>query len=121
MTTLSRVLVVEDQIIMLLALVDDLADQGIEAVPVTSAKGAVTLLDSVDALITDIELPGGYNGLQLARFAANLRPGLPIAVVSAGIRPRADQLPAGAAFLPKPCRARDIVAALDRQRPAHAA
>ena len=59
MTTLSRVLVVEDEVITLLALIDDLASRQIEAVPVTSARGAVSLLDGIDALVTDIELPGG--------------------------------------------------------------
>lgn len=120
-TAKSRILVVEDQIILLLALVDELAGQQIEAVPVTSAKGAVSLLDTVDGLITDIDLPGGYSGLQLARFAANLRPGLPIVVVSGGTRPASGDLPRGAAFLPKPYRVSDIVAALDRQSLPHAA
>src|SRR5690606_8711574 len=98
MPTLSRVLVVEDEIILLLDLVDNLAEHDIEAVPVTTAKGAVSMIDTIDALITDIELPGGYSGLQLARLAANLRPGLPIVVVSGGVRPSQDDLPAGAVF-----------------------
>ena len=121
MTTLSRVLVVEDEVITLLALIDDLASRQIEAVPVTSARGAVSLLDGIDALVTDIELPGGYDGLQLARLAASQRPGLPIVVVSGGVRPTADQLPRGAAFLPKPYRVSDIVSALDQQVVARAA
>jgi DNA-binding NtrC family response regulator len=115
MSQLSRILAVEDQILLLLDLVDNLADYGIEAVPVTSARGAVSLLDGVDALITDIELPGGYNGLQLARLAARLRPGMPIVVVSGGVTPEPSDLPAGALFFPKPYRVEDLVAALKRQ------
>lgn len=121
MTALSRVLVVEDEVITLLALVDDLADRQIEAVPVTSARGAVSLLDGVDALVTDIELPGGYNGLQLARLAARLRPGLPIVVVSGGVNPSPDELPQGAIFVPKPYGIDNIIAALDGQRVSRAA
>jgi DNA-binding NtrC family response regulator len=118
----QRVLVVEDEVILLLDLVDNLADYGFEPVPVTTAKGAVSLLgENVDALVTDIELPGGYNGLQLARLAAKARPNLPIVVVSAGIRPAADELPSGAVFLAKPYRIEDIVAALESQRIARAA
>lgn len=122
MADLSRVLVVEDEIILLLDLVDNLADFGLEAVPVTSARGAVALIDTrIDALITDIELPGGYSGLQLARLANKIRPGLPIVVVSGGVRPAANELPPNAVFLPKPYRMDDILSALTRQYRACAA
>jgi len=122
MSSLSRILVVEDEILLLLDLVDGLADHGIEAVPVTSARGAASLLDSdIGALVTDIELPGGRDGLQLAHMAARRRPGLPVVVVSGGVRPTPQQMPPGAAFLPKPYRLTDILAALERQIPARAA
>lgn len=122
MSDLSRILVAEDEILLLLSLVDGLAEHGHEAVPVTSARAAVSLLDTdIDALVTDIELPGNYSGLQLARLTARLRPGLPIVVVSGGVRPKSDELPPGAIFLPKPYRIEDIMAALERQRTARAA
>ncbi|SMQ70285.1 Response regulator receiver domain-containing protein [Devosia lucknowensis] len=121
MTDLSRVLVVEDEIILLLSLIDDLEDLGLDAVPVTSARGAMSLLDQVDALVTDVELPGNYTGLQLARFAATARPGMPIVVVSGGVTPKADDLPVGAVFIPKPYSTATIVAALERQVVARAA
>ncbi|NGP18176.1 response regulator [Devosia aurantiaca] len=118
----GRVLVVEDEVILLLDLVDNLVDFGLEPLPVTTASGAASLLDdSISGLVTDIELPGSYNGLQLARLAARNRPGLPIVVVSAGVCPAHDDLPAGAVFLPKPYRVEDIVAALESQRIARAA
>lgn len=118
----GRVLVVEDEVILLLDLVDNLIDYGFEPLPVTTAKGAASLLDeNISALVTDVELPGGYDGLQLARLAARTRPALPIVVVSAGVHPAAEDLPAGAVFLPKPYRVEDIVAALESQRIARAA
>jgi DNA-binding NtrC family response regulator len=122
MSTTGRVLVVEDEVILLLDLVDSLIDYGYDPLPVTTAKAAAELLDSnVTALVTDIELPGGHDGLQLARLAARLRPGMPIVVVSAGIRPAKDELPEGAVFIPKPYRVDRIVAALESQRIARAA
>ncbi|QQR39954.1 DNA-binding transcriptional response regulator [Devosia rhizoryzae] len=118
----GRVLVVEDEVILLLDLVDSLVDFGLEPLPVTTASGAASLLgDNIAGLITDIELPGAYDGLQLARLAARSRPGLPIVVVSAGVRPSREDLPTGAVFLPKPYRVEDIVAALESQRIARAA
>lgn len=118
----QRVLVVEDQVVLLLDLVDNLVDYGYEPLPVTTAKGAVSLLsDNICALVTDIELPGGYSGLQLARVAAGKKPGMPIVVVSAGVRPTVEELPPGAVFLAKPYRVEEIVAALESQRIARAA
>jgi DNA-binding NtrC family response regulator len=115
MHAMRRVLVVDDEIILLLDLVDQLSEAGFEAKPVTTAKGAVSLLDSVDALVTDIDLPGNYSGIQLARLAARLRPGLPIVIVSGGSRPSPQDLPEGALFLPKPYRTDAIIAALDNK------
>jgi DNA-binding NtrC family response regulator len=122
MSKLPPVLVVEDQVLLLLDLIDQLADFNYQVLPADSARKAARLLDSgIRALITDIELGDGPNGLVLARLAARLRPGLPIVVVSGGVRPSADDLPPGAVFIPKPYRIDDIVAALERQETPQAA
>lgn len=122
MTTLSRILVVEDQPLLLLDLIDQLTDFNYESLPASSARTAARLLGtSIQALITDIELGDGPDGLALARLAAETRPGLPIVVVSGGVCPSAAQLPPGAVFLPKPYLVADIVAALERQQIARAA
>lgn len=116
MSVLSRILVVEDQPLLLLDLIDNLADFGLEALPASSARTAARLIDgAIDALVTDIEMGDGPNGLALARLAAKHRPGLPIVVVSGGVTPTQADLPVGAVFLPKPYHVADIVAALDAQ------
>ena len=122
MPEIAKVLVVEDQPLLLLDLIDQLADFGLEAVPAGSARTAARLLTTdIDALVTDIELGDGPDGLCLARLAAEARPDLPIVVVSGGVRPQAADLPAGAAFITKPYRVSDIVAALHRQAVSNAA
>ena len=122
MPEIAKVLVVEDQPLLLLDLIDQLADFGLEAVPAGSARTAARLLTTdIDALVTDIELGDGPDGLCLARLAAEARPDLPIVVVSGGVRPQAADLPAGAAFIAKPYRVSDIVAALHRQAVSKAA
>jgi CheY-like chemotaxis protein len=122
MPEISKILVVEDQPLLLLDLIDQLADLGLEALPAGSARTAARLLATdIDALVTDIELGDGPDGLRLAQLVAESRPGLPIVVVSGGIRPRAADLPAGAVFIPKPYRVSDIVAALQRQAVCRAA
>jgi CheY-like chemotaxis protein len=122
MPEVSKILVVEDQPLLLLDLIDQLADLGLEALPAGSARTAARLLDTgIHALVTDIELGEGPDGLCLARLAADAHPGLPIVVVSGGVRPKAGDLPDGAVFIPKPYRVSDIIAALHRQAVAKAA
>lgn len=117
MGQIRRVLVVEDEVMLLLDLVDNLAEFGIEALTLGMADGAAHTLckSNIDALITDIELPGDCSGLDLAWRCAQLRPNLPIVVVSGGVRPTRAQLPPNAVFVPKPYAIAQILAGLDRQ------
>ncbi|UYO00949.1 MAG: response regulator [Devosia sp.] len=122
MTIKPRILVVEDQALLLLDLVDQLNELGFDAVPASSARSAAHLLNArFDALVTDIELGDGPNGLTLARLAHGRNPAMPIVVVSGGVTPRARDLPHGARFVPKPYRIEHILSALEQQTVAHAA
>ena len=117
----ARVLVVEDNPIILLDLCDQLAEFGYHPIPAsTAAKAARLLDDTIAALVTDIELGPGPDGLAIARLAAHLKP-MPIVVVSGGVTPSRADLPAHAVFLPKPYSVEHIVMALDRQSLARAA
>lgn len=122
MSHISKILVVEDNPLLLLDLCDQLTDLGYSPVPATNASAGAHLLDAtVDALITDIELGAGPDGLALARLAANALPHLQIIVVSGGVLPTVADLPAGALFFPKPYRVETLLAALHRSSHAHAA
>lgn len=113
MSHISKILVVEDNPLLLLDLCDQLNELGYATVPATSAGAGVHSLDeTVDALITDIELGAGPDGLALARLAASTFPNLPIIVVSGGVRPTSADLPAGALFFPKPYRVETLLDAL---------
>ncbi|MBJ6986742.1 MULTISPECIES: response regulator [unclassified Devosia] len=122
MSPLKRLLVVEDDALLLLFLIDDLAERGLEAVAASSARtGARRMAENIDALITDIELGDGPNGLALARLASQYRPGLPIVIVSGGVTPKPEDLPKGAIFIPKPYSIDRILSALEKQRVTRAA
>lgn len=110
-------MVVEDEVMLLLDLMDNLADHGIDSLPLGMADGAARTLckSDVDALITDIDLPGQNSGLDLAWRCAQLKPNLPIVVVSGGVRPTQAQLPPNAVFVPKPYGINQILSALDRR------
>lgn len=117
MDQIKRVMVVEDEALLLLELVDNLAEIGIQSLPLSTADGAARILCSsdVEALITDIELPGTSSGLDLAWRCASLRPNLPIVIVSGGVRPTAADIPPSAVFVPKPYTIQQILLALDRR------
>ena len=118
MDQIKRVMVVEDEVMLLLDLVDNLADFGIETLALGMADGAARTLckSNIDALITDIELPGTNSGLDLAWRCAQLKPNLPIVVVSGGLRPTRAELPPNAIFVPKPYGIAQILAGIDRQQ-----
>jgi DNA-binding response OmpR family regulator len=122
MSNISKILVVEDNPLLLLDLCDHLTELGYAPIPATNAGAGAHMLDeTVDALITDIELGAGPDGLALARLAASAFPHLPIIVVSGGVRPTSADLPAGALFFPKPYRVETLLDALKQSSHAHAA
>ncbi len=76
----ATILVVDDDALITLNTVDQLAELGHVPVEAFSAAEALSLLqkrDDITALITDYSMPG-MNGVQLAEAARAIRPGLPI-------------------------------------------
>ena len=106
------VLVVEDEALTIMDLSDVLDAAGFEALQSASAERALSLLnlrEDIVALITDVELSGKTDGFELARTAAQMRPGLPIVVVSGRSKPDPDRMPPQARFVARPCRGDDIL------------
>lgn len=99
-------LVVEDDTLVRLTLVDGLEEEGFSVLEAEDADAALALLHGrrdIDAMLTDINLPGGRDGFELAVAARALRPDLPI-VYASGRYGGADpaRSVAGARFLAKP-------------------
>ncbi|WP_042954879.1 response regulator [Rhizobium leguminosarum] len=99
------VLVVEDEPLIRLFLADALEDAGfavLEAGSVLEAVGILGLRTDVDAIFTDVDMPGGLNGIDLARMVASVSPHIGIVVTSGRADIDRNDLPAKASFLPKP-------------------
>ena len=62
-------LVVEDEVLIRLATADDLRDEGFRVVEAANADEAWRYLSShrVDAVVTDVRMPGSMDGLELVR------------------------------------------------------
>lgn len=83
-----RVLLVEDELFIRLDLAEHLRDLGFEVVEAGSADDAMEYLASgerIEALVTDIRMPGTLNGLDLAAVVRAEQPNLPIVVASGSV------------------------------------
>lgn len=90
--TPATVLIVDDDALINIGTADMLTDLGHRALEAYSGREALDILERgevVDLLITDYSMPG-MNGLELAELARQLRPSLPVLLVSGY-----DELPDG--------------------------
>ena len=81
------VLLVEDEPLVLLVAQDALEAGGYTVLPVQLASEALQALDTriaeLSGLVTDIRLPGGSDGWEIARHARELKADLPIVYTTA--------------------------------------
>ena len=105
MSGLKRIIVVDDDRQVLRYLTELLQETGFDTVSCERFLDAKGLLATSrpDLLLTDVRL-GAYNGLQLAIFARERHPGLPVIVLTGYEDPtlRDEAVRAGAGFLVKP-------------------
>lgn len=69
------------------------------------AEEAIGILDDrsdILAVVTDIDMLGSMDGLELAVTVRHRWPHISIVVTSGKLRPRADEMPEGGHFIPKP-------------------
>ena len=100
-----RVLVVEDDPIVLEFTSMQLADGGMDVARASSCDEAMALLERGPlplVVVTDIGLAGGPSGLELARAIAERWPEVRLVIVSGEQRPVKDQYPEKAIFFTKP-------------------
>jgi len=111
---LITVLVVEDETLIRMAIVDDLEEAGFRVVQAANATDAVVLLiadPEIRAMFTDIDMPGGVDGLKLA-IAVRLRwPPIHIIVTSGQVHMRQADMPVVGHFFPKPYNSGSVVSA----------
>jgi DNA-binding response OmpR family regulator len=113
-----RLLLVEDEFLIRLTLAEALADAGYEVMEAETADEALTLLqadDSIRLLLTDIQLPGRLDGLELVARARDGRPSLPVIYMTG--RPDAMTQHLGSpwdAFIAKPYLPSEVTATVRR-------
>lgn len=114
----ETVLLVEDEAPVLevaRAFLTDLGYQVLEATNGVEALGILSSDEPIDLLFTDVVLPDGMNGAQVAKAAEELRPGLKILFASGYTKEALvyqGRLEEGVTLLPKPYRKRDLADAI---------
>jgi len=112
------VLVVEDEVLISNLVADVLSASGFLVHEVTTADEALEYIDSgaaIDVLFTDINLPGGMNGAELATRARQMRPEMPIVYASGRYKlSEIAPLVPRSLFMAKPYDPNDVCALLTR-------
>lgn len=99
------VLVVEDEALVRMGIVDQLEDAGFEVFEASNATEAIEQLitnDRISVMFTDVDMPGGVDGLKLAASVRDRWPPIRIIVTSGHRKVDTADLPTEARFMPKP-------------------
>jgi len=99
------ILAVEDEPLVRMFIADFLDEAGFKVFEAVNADEAIILLQArpdVQAVVTDIGMPGSMNGLELAKVIQDRWPGIGVVVTSGRKRPGPDDLSEKVAFLAKP-------------------
>jgi nitrogen regulation protein NR(I) len=85
MSQTAKILLVEDDSAIVTTLRRVLEDEGYEVAVETSGNGGLqrARTETFDAVITDLKLPGGLDGLELVRELRTMQPRLPILMMTA--------------------------------------
>ncbi|CAN7726275.1 response regulator [Neorhizobium sp. LjRoot104] len=106
------VLIVEDEPLIRMVLADTLSGEGYEVVEACNVLEAVAILGQrkVDAVVTDVDMPGGLSGLDLATMISSTHRNVPVIIASGRHRLTAEEIPGDATFVSKPYRMGTITA-----------
>ena len=108
-------LIVEDKNLILEFVCAEMSDAGLPTMGATTADEAMRILRStpeISAIVTDINMPGSMNGLQLAEIVHREWPSIQIIITSGRRTPSRFEMPLGAKFVPKPFYPRQILEAV---------
>jgi len=99
-----KVLVVEDEPLIRLGLASAIEEAGYEVAEAANARDAIRVLehDRVQLLLTDVDMPGGMDGIRLAHYVRDRWPPVQLIVISGKVGVKPGELPPGARFVSKP-------------------
>src|SRR5437870_1925594 len=111
----TKVLVVEDEMLLRMRAVDIVEDAGFTAIQAVNADEALSILQSrsdISLLFSDIQMPGSMDGLRLAYAVHDRWPSIKIILVSGPIELADTDRPADSRFFGKPLEVKQMIAEL---------
>lgn len=111
------VLIVEDEPLLRLMAEELIEDGGFDVVSVPDAASAVRVLEArldIRIVFTDIDMPGGMDGIRLAAVIRERWPPIEIVVTSSHVRIEEHQMPTRGVFVSKPYDGQQLVGLLRR-------
>src|SRR5690349_3150002 len=96
------VLIVEDEVLVRMLVSDVLQDSGFKVIEAKNVEEALRVLGArpdIQVLFTDVEMPPGPNGYELARQVRERWPYIEIVISSGRALPAPGDMPEGAVFL----------------------
>ena len=121
-STACKVLIVDDEAYVRMLVADVLDEAGYEVIEAGNAQTALKRLeiaDDVQVLFTDINMPPGMDGLELAEQVHQRWPQIGLVIASGYERPAREQIADGGIFVPKPFRPETIISAVQSVRPSN--
>lgn len=112
---MPKLLYVEDDELLQLVTTIALEEAGFEVTQASNGQSARDLLvehAGFDYVVSDISMPGGVTGVEVAKAAMDARPSCRTVLISGYARTQLPALPDNTQFLEKPYHVRDLLAAL---------
>jgi CheY-like chemotaxis protein len=107
------VLVVEDEMMLRMRVVDMVEDAGyvpVEAVDADEAMAILLSRSDIALMLTDVQMPGSMNGLQLAHAVHERWPPIRIILASGQLKLSRNEIPQDSRFFGKPLQSDEIIA-----------
>lgn len=115
MASENRVLLVDDEAVVRFVTAEALRDQGFDVTEAANSAEALALFktpDGFDILFTDVTMPGGIDGVELASKIRHLDPDIPILIASGfalNVEPRLGTVSSPVIFIHKPYNLEKLV------------
>ena len=111
--THSAVLIVDDEPLVRDTVSELLSSAGLFTLEAKNGTEALELLNkqahAVAVLLTDIRMPGGVDGIDLARIAQHTWPWIKVILMSGYYEDGRDGLPGNARFIAKPWQPQEVI------------
>ena len=117
---MARLLYVEDDPLLRTVTTMALEDAGYDVTLAEDGREALRLLgdaNGFDYVVSDISMPGGISGLDVAGAALRSRAGCHLVLMSGYATSQLPGIPTGATFMTKPFRVHELLSTLAGDRP----